>query len=146
MQNYRYLDYFPREQLRYSLALADVHLLTLKTEMVGVAVPSKLYGIMASRKPVVMVGPEASETGCVIVQEEAGVVVDPARHREKTSEVLSKTLLFLEKRQDRCWQLGLNGRRAFVENYNLNVVCGSWHALFEEVGREVEAQVSPVAA
>ena len=51
IRNYRYLDYFPRDQLRYSLALADVHLLTLKTEMVGVAVPSKLYGIMAAGKP-----------------------------------------------------------------------------------------------
>lgn len=146
IQNYRYLDYFPRDQLRYSLALADVHVLTLKTEMVGVAVPSKLYGIMAAGKPVVMVGPEASETGCVIVQEEAGVVVDPARHRENTSEVLAKTLLFLEKRQDRCWQLGLNGRRAFVENYNLNVVCGSWQTLFEEVDREVEVPAETVAA
>ena len=136
-----YLDYFPREQLRYSLALADIHLLTLKTEMVGVAVPSKLYGIMASGKPVVMIGPEASESGCVILEEDAGVVIDPIRHAEKTWEVVVKTLLFLEHRKDRCWQLGLNGRRAFTESFNQNIGCSAWDKLLEEISLEELAYV-----
>lgn len=144
LTNYRYLDYFPREQLRYSLALADVHLLTLKSEMVGVAVPSKLYGIMASGRPVVMVGPEASESGAAILSEDAGVVIDPVRFLENTPEMIVKTLLFLEERKDRCWQLGLNGRRAFSESYNQNVGCGAWGRLFEEINTEVVAYANPV--
>ncbi len=137
IENYLYLDYFPRDQLKYSLALADVHLITLKNEMAGIAVPSKLYAIMASGKPVVMVGPEASETGFAIWQEDAGVVIDPDRHKERTVTMLTRTLLFLEKRQDRSWQLGLNGRRAFVENYNQKTLCQEWHILFEEMDHAV---------
>ena len=133
INNYRYLDYFPREQLRYSLSLADLHVLTLKNEMVGVAVPSKLYGIMAAGKPVLMIGPEASEPGCVILEEDAGVVIDPYRHAGKTTELITKSLLFLEKRQDKCWQLGLNSRRAFTEKYTQYVGCSAWHKLFEEI-------------
>ena len=126
----------PETNYVFSLALADIHLLTLKNEMVGVAVPSKLYGIMAAGKPVVMIGPEASESGCAIMEEEAGVVIDPVRHVDRTSEMIANTLLFLEKRQDRCWQLGLNGRRAFTEHYNQNVGCGAWHKLFNEIDCE----------
>ena len=136
IRNYAYLDYFPREQLRFSLALADVHLLTLKSEMVGVAVPSKLYGIMASGKPVLMIGPEASDSGEIILQEDAGVVIDPVRHVDNTPEVIAKTLLFLEQRQDRCWQLGLNGRRAFTEHYTQNSGCNAWHRMLEEINQD----------
>ncbi|MEM8484867.1 MAG: glycosyltransferase family 4 protein [Bacteroidota bacterium] len=136
IRNYMYLDYFPREQLRFSLALADIHLLTLKSEMVGVAVPSKLYSIMASGKPVLMIGPEASDSGEIILQEDAGMVIDPVRHVDKTAEVIAQTLHFLEERQDRCWQLGLNGRRAFTEHYTQNAGCNAWHRLLEEINQE----------
>jgi glycosyltransferase involved in cell wall biosynthesis len=60
LSNFRYLPYFPREELQRSLPMADVHLLTLREEMAGIAVPGKLYGIMAAGRPVLMVGPGAS--------------------------------------------------------------------------------------
>ena len=77
IDNFRYLDYLPREQLRYSLSAADVHLLTLRSDMAGIAVPGKLYGIMAAGRPVVMVGPEASEPAQTILAERIGAVIDP---------------------------------------------------------------------
>jgi len=39
--NFAYRDYFPRNLLRYSLAVAHVHLISLRREFVGVSVPSK---------------------------------------------------------------------------------------------------------
>ncbi|PSQ85058.1 MAG: glycosyltransferase WbuB, partial [Bacteroidetes bacterium QS_1_65_9] len=45
LSNLEYLDYFPRDQIKYSLSLADVHLLTLRRSFAGIAVPGKLYGI-----------------------------------------------------------------------------------------------------
>ena len=49
--NFQYRGYFGREQLRYSLSMADVHLISLRKEFVGISVPGKLYGIMASGRP-----------------------------------------------------------------------------------------------
>ncbi|MCA1685032.1 MAG: glycosyltransferase family 4 protein, partial [Planctomycetia bacterium] len=44
LANVRFLDYFPREQLHASLSVADVHLISMRTEMTGIVVPGKLYG------------------------------------------------------------------------------------------------------
>ncbi|HCD31931.1 MAG TPA: glycosyltransferase WbuB, partial [Phycisphaerales bacterium] len=67
--------YFPREQLAQSLRLADVHLITLRDGMQGVAVPCKLYGIMAASKPCLFIGPEHCETADAIGKHQAGVTL-----------------------------------------------------------------------
>ena len=41
------LPYQPREALRYSLSAADVHLVAMGDDMVGIVHPSKIYGAMA---------------------------------------------------------------------------------------------------
>jgi glycosyltransferase involved in cell wall biosynthesis len=69
--NVRLLPYQPRHMLRYSLAAADVSLVTLADGLAGLSVPSKTYGIMAAGRSVLFVGdPESDiarlvkETGC----------------------------------------------------------------------------------
>ena len=48
----RFFPYQPEETLRFSLAAAHVHLVTLKPDMSGLSVPSKIYGIFAAGRPV----------------------------------------------------------------------------------------------
>lgn len=50
-----------REELGDSLAVGDVHLITLRPGMPGLVVPSKLYGSLAAGRPVVYVGPSEGE-------------------------------------------------------------------------------------
>src|SRR5947209_20388679 len=61
IQNFQYRDYFSREELRYSLSVADVHLISLRKEFVGISVAGKLYGIMAAGRPALFVGPTVCE-------------------------------------------------------------------------------------
>ena len=70
------MDYFPREQLHASLSLADVHLISMRREMTGIVVPGKLYGVMASGRPAVFVGPEHCETADTI-RDSGGGLTDP---------------------------------------------------------------------
>jgi putative colanic acid biosynthesis glycosyltransferase WcaI len=51
------LPYQPKEQLKNSLSAADVHLVSMGSEMVGVVHPCKVYGAMAVARPVLVLGP-----------------------------------------------------------------------------------------
>jgi glycosyltransferase involved in cell wall biosynthesis len=76
-QRVLFLPYEVKERLRFSLSAADVHLVSLKSEMVGLSVPSKVYGIMAAGRPVVFIGPEQSEAAIVIREAGCGCVIKP---------------------------------------------------------------------
>ena len=52
------LPYQPLERVRYSLSAADVHVVTMGDNVVGVIHPCKVYGAMALGRPILLVGPE----------------------------------------------------------------------------------------
>ena len=54
-QVFRFLPYQERGLLRLSLGVADVHLMSLKPELEGLIVPSKLYGIAAAGRPIIAI-------------------------------------------------------------------------------------------
>ncbi len=66
LDNILLLDYVPREHLHESLSTADVHLISMRSEMTGIVVPGKLYGAMASGRPTIFVGPEHCESADTI--------------------------------------------------------------------------------
>ena len=149
LSNFRYLSYFPREDLKYSLPMADVHLMTLREKMRGIAVPGKLYGIMAAGRPALMVGPEASEPGETIQLSGAGRVVDPLQE-DAVVETLHDTLMQLYHDDGLRAELGRNGREAFLEHFEQTVCCQSWENLLGELtspnGWVTEAPPRPVEA
>jgi hypothetical protein len=51
----------PLEDLPSLLAAADVHLITLRNQFSGYVLPSKVYACIASRRPILFVGPETSD-------------------------------------------------------------------------------------
>ncbi len=73
----RLLDYVPRSQLHVSLSLADVHLISMRSEMTGIVVPGKLYGAMAAGRPALFVGPEHCEPADTIRSAGCGFTVSP---------------------------------------------------------------------
>ena len=134
IENFRYLDYLPREQLRYSLSAASVHLLTLRDDMAGIAVPGKLYGIMAAGRPVAMVGPEASEPAQTIQNGDIGFVVDPERQGRAATTRLVEGLLKLCGDAALREEQGARARAAFLRSYEQEVACEMWDEMFERLG------------
>ena len=134
LTNFAYHDYVPRELLPHSLSVADVHLISLRPEFVGVSVPSKLYGAMASGRPILFVGPARCETADAIAEARCGVTIDPtdggdAVAGRRIAEIIDS------------WaeapavgdELGARGRCTFVERYDQRLSC----AAFERVVRAV---------
>src|SRR5215831_7676483 len=73
----RFVSYQPKELLRFSLSSAHLHLVTLRDNMLGLCVPSKIYSIMAAGRPILYIGPEESEAASVIRDSRSGFVVRP---------------------------------------------------------------------
>jgi glycosyltransferase involved in cell wall biosynthesis len=137
LSNVTYLDYFPRDQIKYSLSLADVHLLTLRRSFAGIAVPGKLYGILAAGRPVLMVGPEASDSATIIQRHEVGTVVDPGQYTGTgaATDAVVETIGALYETPERRDKLGDRGREVFLERFEKERCCDQWAALLrQEVG------------
>ena len=60
--NVRFLPYQPREVLSQSLSAADVHVVGLARGLAGYVVPSRLYGVLAVARPVIVAADAESET------------------------------------------------------------------------------------
>ena len=130
IRNARYRGYFARQQLKYSLSVADAHLISLRAQFVGISVPGKLYGIMACGRPAIFVGPEGSDTGETIQQAGCGICLDPTRSDEATRLV---TVLhrWLDNSDD-AMALGMRGREAFIRAYERDPCCAHWVRLLDE--------------
>lgn len=75
-RNIRSLPYQPLERIRYSLSAADLHVVAMGREMVGIVHPCKFYGAMALGKPILCLGPEQSHVGEVVRDTGCGWRVD----------------------------------------------------------------------
>ncbi|PAP77165.1 glycosyltransferase family 4 protein [Rubrivirga marina] len=124
IENASYEDYFPREELAASLSAGDVHLLTLRESMAGIVVPSKLYGILAAGRPVVMVGPERSESAQTIRQHDVGEVIDPEAGGSGADLVAALRRLADAPAERRV--MGERARAAFETEYDRAVLCEAW--------------------
>ena len=74
-----FLPYQPSERLAESLSAADVHVVGLGRGLSGFVVPSRMYGILAVGRPVIVVADAESETARIAGEIDCGVVVPPAR-------------------------------------------------------------------
>ena len=74
-----FLNYQPRARLSESLSAAHVHVVGLAPGLSGYVVPSRLYGILAVGRPVIVAADDESETAEVVREVGAGVVVRPGR-------------------------------------------------------------------
>jgi colanic acid biosynthesis glycosyl transferase WcaI len=75
----RFLGYQPRARLSLSLASADLHFVGLARGLSGFVVPSRLYGILAVARPVLVSADADSETVALVQEAGCGVVVSPGR-------------------------------------------------------------------
>ena len=77
LANVRFLPYASRQDLRYAFGAADVQVVSLRRGLAGFIVPSKLYGILASRRPYVAAVESEGETARLTERYGSGLVVPP---------------------------------------------------------------------
>ncbi len=72
-----FCDYQPRERLRESLSVPDIHWLSLAPQLEGLIVPSKFYGAAAVGRPIIFIGDQDGEVARLIAQGECGRTFAP---------------------------------------------------------------------
>ncbi|MDP3450155.1 MAG: glycosyltransferase, partial [Anaerolineaceae bacterium] len=73
LQNLKFLDLQPLDQLNFLLNAADIHILPQQSGAADLVMPSKLLGMLASGKPVIATANADTELACVVSQ--AGIAV-----------------------------------------------------------------------
>ena len=82
-----FLDYQPREQLPLSLATGDLHYVGLAHGLSGFVVPSRLYGILAAGRPVLVSADADSEIVRIVEEVGCGIVLPPGRPERVASVI-----------------------------------------------------------
>ncbi|MCA9079894.1 MAG: glycosyltransferase family 4 protein, partial [Planctomycetaceae bacterium] len=68
LENIIFLPYQPRETLSDSLSAADLHLVSIRPEVVECLMPSKLYGVLAAGVPMIVLAPCDCELAQIVEQ------------------------------------------------------------------------------
>jgi colanic acid biosynthesis glycosyl transferase WcaI len=76
-QNVKFLPFRPFEQVQHVMMAGDVHVVTIRRGLEGVVVPSKLYGILAAGRPVLVVADAKSDAARIVVESGCGLAADP---------------------------------------------------------------------
>jgi len=77
LQNVLFLPYQPREVFPQVMAAADISLVTLNRSSALTSLPSKIYNVMASGRPILAVAPPESEIAQLVRDGHCGLGVPP---------------------------------------------------------------------
>jgi colanic acid biosynthesis glycosyl transferase WcaI len=113
LTNVLFLPFQPREIFSEMLAAADLNLVTLNASSALSSLPSKIFNVMASARPVLAVTPPGSEIMQIVEEAECGWNVPP-----QSPEKLAEVIIQLKSRESRLIQMGQNGRACLEKNYS----------------------------
>ena len=128
LNNFLFFPFQPREVLKYSLGMADISLVTLDKGFEGMVVPSKIYGILASGRPVIAVVGGESEVTEIISKGRCGEIVKIGDYN-----ALSDAVINYYNNSEKCYQEGMNGRKYFEENFDRKIATEKYIKVIEEI-------------
>ena len=118
----------PRSRLAETLALGDVHLVTLLPGCEHYVFPSKLYGIAAVGRPVILIAPPACELARLVTGNELGQAFD--RTETAASAAAIRTLA---ASPNECTRFGTASARFSAASGGLETATAHWHRLLDDV-------------
>jgi glycosyltransferase involved in cell wall biosynthesis len=117
LKNCLFLPYVSRKDLPYSLAAADLSLVSMKANMEGVIAPSKLYSVMASGRPVAAICPAESYLRQLIHDARCG---DTFINGD--SPGLANFILQLAENIQVAGALGTSGREYLCRHFTVDII------------------------
>ncbi len=121
------LPYQPLERLRFSLSAADLHVVTLGDDMVGIIHPCKIYGAMAVGRPVLLIGPRPSHAADIIERLGIGWRIDHG-NVEGAMALLQQIRAMP---QTELAAIGVRAREAVQQDYNKERLCAEFCDVIE---------------
>jgi glycosyltransferase involved in cell wall biosynthesis len=117
LKNIIWIDFLPQDQLETSLTCSHVALISLNKGLEGIAVPCKLYGILASGRAILAQVPESSEIAYTVNEESCGFVVSPG-----DVDGLVEKIQCLAVDRKLTSEMGCRSFNAYKSKYNISFV------------------------
>lgn len=131
LKGFAFVNYYepvPYDELNDLLCSADVHFLFQKTEVIDTLMPSKILGMMASKKPSIISGNKNSEVLNVINQSQGGLYFS-----ENDIVPVYQTILDLKNNPTLREQMGLKARNYILEKFNAEKILADFEAKISEL-------------
>jgi colanic acid biosynthesis glycosyl transferase WcaI len=113
LNNVRFLSTQPEKEWLEMLAAADLALVSLKSGLADLNVPSKVYTLMAAARPILASVPEDSEVASLVRMANSGIICKP-----ENPAVLASIILEAKNNPDLLEEYGKNGRKYLLETFN----------------------------
>jgi len=128
LSNLRFLPFQPHDQLPWLRASADVQVSLYKQGAARHSMPSKIYEIMASGRPLVASAEPDSTIRQLVDDSDCGLCVEPENSRQLADAVRA---LYADATLRQ--RLAANGRRHAIETFNLDCVASRYEQLMQAV-------------
>jgi colanic acid biosynthesis glycosyl transferase WcaI len=128
LDNVRFLPFQPGEDLPYLRAASDVQVSLYKYGAAKNSMPSKVYEIMASGRPILASAEQNSDVRNLIDSAGFGVCVD-----SESVEQLTEAILALYENPQRREQMARHGRQAAEQHYSREAVGAQYNHLLQQV-------------
>lgn len=114
LSNVLLLPYQDRDKLAMSLSACDMAAVTLIPGAEDSVAPSKFYGILASKRAVILVASQESLLAQLVIKNRCGLVVSPGDGYE-----LARQVLELSKNRDEVERMGERGYDLYMREFGL---------------------------
>jgi len=128
-QSFRFLPYQDRAQLKFSLGVPDMHWLSLRPELEGLSVPSKLYGIAAAGRPIIAIAAPGGEVAGLVRDHRCGMAIAPG-----DGAALADALRQLAANPDTLAEMGSRARAMLEARFTRRQAFARWDRLLETIG------------
>jgi colanic acid biosynthesis glycosyl transferase WcaI len=132
LDNVTLLPHCAREDLALYLGACDLAVIAFLPGMTGVSVPSRLYNVLASGRPLLAVAEPESELSLVIREEGVGWTVPPAESEGVATAIATAIATVVAAGAESRAPMGARARRAAESRYSRLVVIRSWRSLFAQ--------------
>jgi len=140
-RSFRFIPYQDRALLKYSLGVPDVHWISLKPELEGIALPSKFYGIAAAGRPVIAITAKDGEFARLVQQHDCGFVIEPGH-----ADALADTVTRLSRDTKCLGAMGLRAREMLEAHFTRRHAFERWRNLLADIGSSPALTARPMSA
>lgn len=127
LTNFTFLPYQDKKDLKYSLTACDVTLVSVSEGMEGLVAPSKVYGYLASGRPIAAICPKSTYINDMLNEGNCG-----AGFENGDAKGLASYLLGLSQDTEKAKQLGDSARAYLENNFSPEAIANQYNAILQK--------------
>jgi glycosyltransferase involved in cell wall biosynthesis len=128
LTNVNFLPYQLKKDLSYSLSSADISIVTMEKGIEGLAVPSKLYGILASGRAVLGLVGKNCEVADIVKDAKCGFRIDQGDVNK-----LVEKIKYIYNNPQALENMGKNSRQYFEKHFTRSKMTREYYKILEGI-------------